>query len=242
MRRFFFSDQDRNGDVVTLSERESHHIAKVLRLMPGAEVEIFNGSGKLYKATILHCGNRVEVRIDSSIVVENELSPAIHVAQGVIKAKKMELVLQKCTELGVMSYLPFVSYRTQGNLLKQYQGKDQRWRRIVEDGCKQCKRTSIMRLESIKEYGEFVNQPNDALKLIFWENEKDKNLANYRETIEQTHSIILLFGPEGGLTEDEVAGAMENGWRTVGLGSRILRAETAVISATSIVQHYLGNM
>jgi 16S rRNA (uracil1498-N3)-methyltransferase len=245
MRRFLFSSDYRVGDIVTLCQKESHHIRKVLRLHPGEKVELFDGSGALHSAEIVELGKSVQVHIISSKRIGLRQKSELWLGQGVVKTKQMELLLQKCTELGVNGFAPFISSRCQGNLVEQSRQKDDRWLRIIDEACKQCFRPQPMTLFGLQRFGEVTEKKSsdqDTLKLLFWEKEREISLADFSADIKSCPSVKLLFGPEGGFTDSEIKEARLAGWQTVGLGQRILRAETAAMAAVAIVQHLLGNM
>lgn len=244
MRRFFFNREQRQGNIVTLSGSESRHICRVLRLGEGQGVELVDGSGIVYSAVISEAGEPVRLAVQGQHQPESAGTELL-VGVGAIKIKKIELILQKCTELGVTGFYPFAGNRSQGNLIRQYGGKDERWRRIIAEACKQSFRPRPMDLHEMVSFAELIALPEvqkSAARLLFWEKERDSSLAAWQPEPRAGTSVMLLFGPEGGFTEQEVADAATAGWRTVGLGKRILRAETAVIAAVSIVQHHLGNM
>jgi 16S rRNA (uracil1498-N3)-methyltransferase len=245
MRRFFFTPDDRVGDKVTLCQKESHHIRKVLRLHPGEKIELFDGSETLYNAEIVELGKNVQLRIIFSKRIDLRQKSELWLGQGVVKTKKMELLLQKCTELGVNGFTPFISSRCQGNLVEQSRQKDERWRRIIHEACKQCFRPQPMTLFGLQSFEEVtakISSDHDMLKLLFWEKEREISLVDFSADIKSCPAVKLLFGPEGGFTASEVEAARLAGWQTVGLGERILRAETAAMAAVAIVQHLLGNM
>lgn len=245
MRRFFFREDQRQGNKVILSERESHHISRVLRLETGDLVELCERSGKIYAAEIINTGKQVMLHICEEMQGKQSSLTKLYIGQGAIKSKKIELILQKCTELGVDGFHLFVSERSQMNIIRQYQGKNERWLRIIEEACKQCLRPRPMEVNKITSFEEmlaFQEDEENSLRLLCWEKEKNLSLASYASQFASSSSVILLFGPEGGFTDQEITKASSKGWRPVGLGERILRAETAAIAAVSIVQHYLGHI
>lgn len=234
---------------MTLPEGESRHISKVLRLPPGAEVELLDGLGKVYMAVILETGHTVRARL----VTEGQEAAGIKgikltVGQGFLKGKKMDTVVQKCTELGVDHFTPFWSSRCQGKIAEvQGSKKHERHVRIAESACKQCYRSRLMAIDETVEFGDMISrygQPeNTQLRLLFWEEERNYSLHDLKilDPV-QFDQVIVLLGPEGGLAETEVAMARAKGWQTVSLGSRILRAETATLAAVSIVQYLMKNI
>lgn len=245
MRRFFFTTDQRQGELVTLGADESHHISKVLRLKQGEPVELCERTGRIFSAVIVTTGKNVQLNIQNEIQCTKTKRAKLIVGQGAIKSKNMELAVQKCTELGVDSFYPYVSERSQGNIVQQYRGKGERWRRIIDEACKQCLRSHPMELKDVSSFAEMISLLNDeeeALRLLLWEKEKLNDFAAYRHELKESRSVVVLLGPEGGFTQQEVEEARNLGWQTIGLGERILRAETATIAAISIVQHFRGCM
>lgn len=245
MRRFLFNPATGDGDVVFLSEEESRHISRVLRMLPGTEVELFDGAGTVFKAVILKTGSRVTARLGQCLgKKEIQLKP-VWVAQGLLKGKKMDMVVQKCTELGATRFTPFVSSRCQGKLVRvQSSRRLERWQRLTIAACKQCMRNQPMLVDETLAFADLLELYEVApspLRLLFWEEETVTRLDDL-PSFAQFNSICLILGPEGGLTEEEVEMAKIKGWRTVTLGERILRAETANLSAVSIVQYLAGNI
>jgi 16S rRNA (uracil1498-N3)-methyltransferase len=245
MRRFFFDPSLRNGDRVFLSEDESRHLSKVLRLKAGDSIELLDGVGALYHAVITSVGRLVEAQIESVVAKEADIGKSVLVWQGILKGEKMDTVVQKCTELGVTEMIPFQSSRCQGKLGQmQARKKHERWQRIGVAACKQCQRLRSIRINEPTTYSDSLNkesEDNTILRLLFWEEEKTTHLHDIPD-IDKATSLALMLGPEGGFTREEVEQARLLGWRTVSLGDRILRAETATLSAVSIVQYLAGNL
>ena len=245
MRRFFFDPEARTGDRVFLSDEESRHVTKVLRLTAGSSVELLDGLGTVYNGVITGTGRRVEASIEGVVAKKEENGKKIRVYQGLLKGEKMDTVVQKCTELGVSSMIPFQSSRCQGKLdPKQGLKKYQRWQRIGLAACKQCLRLQPMQLDMPVHYSALLNRDfggEDTLRLLFWEEEKEIYLQDF-PNIDKAQSIDLILGPEGGFSHDEIAQANGLGWQTVSLGDRILRAETATLTAVAIVQYLAGNL
>ncbi len=245
MRRFFFDPSSRNGDKVFLSEEESRHISKVLRLKPGDHVELLDGLGTVYYAVITTLGRRVETAIEEIVATETEIGKSVWVWQGILKGDKMDTVVQKCTELGITGMIPFQSSRCQGKLdPAQSRKKHERWQRIGLAACKQCMRLKAIKIAAPVTFSELLGNNSDEstlLRLLFWEEEKITHLHDIPD-IDKAGSLVLMLGPEGGFTQEEIEQARLLGWHTVSLGERILRAETATISAVSIVQYLAGNL
>ncbi len=244
MRRFFIHPSTVISDEVQLPKRESHHITNVLRLHVGTSLQLLDGKGNIHTATILSIEKCVRLQILSSIHIKGDAVP-LRVFQSVLKGQKMELLMQKCTELGVAEFTPFFSNRCQLKKkdLTKIQQKYSRWQRIIEEACKQCNNPIMMQLNPLLSFEEMLIECDDSIqKILFWEEEDlDNSLHSY--TLQGTESgIQIVFGPEGGFPLDEITMAQEKGFIILSLGPRILKAETANIAAVSIVQHLLGNM
>jgi len=245
MNRFLFDPAAVKEDEVFLSEEESRHISKVLRMRPGTEVELFDGTGTVFSATVIEIGQRVKARMGQCISREERREVPVWVAQGLLKGKKMDLIVQKCTELGAVRFSCFVSSRCQGKLDRaQNRKKEERWQRLTITACKQCMRRTPPVLDETVSFSDLLTRygtDSSVLRLLFWEEEKSFRLRDL-PSFSRFHAVCLLLGPEGGLTAGEVELARSKGWQTVTLGERVLRAETANLSAVAIVQHLVGNI
>jgi 16S rRNA (uracil1498-N3)-methyltransferase len=242
MRRFFIQPDSKVSDEVLLSDEESHHITRVLRLSAGEMLQLFDGRGTVYEAEITAVGRRVQLRICSSRYVEDEGVP-LRVCQGMLKGKKMEFLLQKCTELGVSEFVPFVSSRCQLKKTEQKRlvGKYDRWRKIIDEACKQCGRARPMQLADILLFPEMLQQAADKRSILFWEEEKEQTIHTASLPAVKD-GLQIVLGPEGGFTGEEAEAAEGAGFQILSLGPRILRAETATVAAVSIMQYTLGNI
>lgn len=245
MRRFFFDPENREGDTVTFSKDESRHIKKVLRLQVGDPVELLDGSGTIYSGEISALNRVVAASITAVACKAGGEEGQLVVCQALLKGDKMDTVVQKCTELGVTTMIPFHSSRIQGKLSPEAALKKHgRWERIGLAACKQCMRPLPMEVEIPQNFAEAVTSDHLAeasLRILFWEEEQELRIRDV-DNIEKSQKIAILLGPEGGLTPEEVALARQHGWISVSLGKRILRAETATLTAASIVQYLAGRL
>jgi len=248
MRRFFIDPKNISGSTAVLTGTEARHISAVLRLAPETTITLFDGSGSYYEARIMKISPaRVETRIISItpyIDAAEDKRPALHLAVGLLKGKKLDFIIQKITELGIESLHPFHSQYCAAPP-NTSAGKLSRWQKIAREACKQCNRPKPPDLYAVTDYKNLLfNSEKDKhdLKIIFWEDEEQNTL---RETIalsSKVQSVLVLIGPEGGFSSGEVAAAIAAGFKPTTLGSRILRAETAAIAAVAILQHELGNL
>lgn len=245
MRRFFFDPDTKRGETVTFSKEESRHIAKVLRLAVGEKIELLDGEGTIYSAEISELGRLVAATITGVVHEETGDAGSISVYQAILKGEKMDTVVQKCTELGVTTMIPYNSSRCQGKLNPMASEKKHgRWQRIGLAACKQCMRPLPMEIVEPLSFAEVIEQSSQReqdVRLLFWEEEKDHHLQDLAD-LSKAHSIAVLLGPEGGLSKEEIELARKYGWVTVSLGGRILRAETATLTAVSIVQYLTGRL
>lgn len=245
MRRFFVEHTGIVGETVQLPDSESRHISRVLRLEPGEAVELLDGTGLIYSAELVEVGRQVRARITAVRSEHETMAVKLFVGQGQLKGQKMDTVVQKCTELGVNRLMPFWSSRCQGKLQEGQNGKKQeRYRRIMESACKQCFRPDLMVVDSPRMFTDLLHAfPADEgrLRLLFWEEEHYFSM-HMLAVPENLREAVILLGPEGGLTIEEAEMAKAEGWLTVSLGRRILRAETATLAAVSLMQFMTGNI
>ena len=248
MRRFFIEPENISGSTAVLTGSEARHISTVLRLSTGTTIILFDGSGSYYEAVLTRIStSRVETKIAAItpyIETAEDSRPALHLGMGLVKGKKMDLIIQKITELGVAGLHPFRS------LYCAAQGKTKdrlsRWQKIAIEACKQCNRPKPLDINPTQDIKELLSKDAEEvhdLKLIFWENkEGQKSLREIFAPLKKIQSMMTLIGPEGGFSADEVELAVDAGYEPVTMGSRILRVETAAITAVSILQHELGNL
>lgn len=241
MRRFFFTGKATEG-VVDLPADESRHISRVLRLECGEAIELLDGRGGLYSAKIASLGQPVTAEIIEKCETDGTAVP-VRVAQGLLKGQKMDLVIQKSTELGASVFIPFQASRSQGKQDdSQARKKQERWQRISLEACKQCMRADSMAVVAPVSFTDLIAASEDdgGVKLIFWEEEKEVNLESL-PSLKGATGVDIILGPEGGISQQEIELARAHGWQTVSLGKRILRAETATITALSLVMFLTGN-
>lgn len=226
------------------SKEEVHHAVRVLRLVPGDQIELSDSEGREVLSVIrsvdhglleLECLSFREIRRESAVKVT--------LYQGLPKHDKLEFIIQKAVELGAVKIVPVVCERSVAKIRDDQDAskKTERWNRIAHEAAKQSKRTiepEVGKPVSLKHLAALSE--TSALKLLAYEGAFNKPLATHLETPVQDVSIFV--GPEGGLTEREVQFLESVGFKTVGLGPRILRTETAGLAMLAIVQFALGDM
>ena len=247
MRRFFVEPENIVGAGAVLTGAEARHIATVLRLTPGAGITLFDGSGSYYEALLTRVAPaRVEAKIIrfTPYIEANEAGRShLHLGIGLLKGKKMDLVIQKSTELGIHSVRPFRSqYST---VYDATEAKLSRWQKIGFEACKQSNQPKPPLLHEVTDFLAILSgagEEQHQLRIIFWEEPGQKTLGQILGAINEVKSALVLIGPEGGFSSEEVAAATAAGFEPASLGGRILRAETAAIAAVAILQHELGNL
>jgi 16S rRNA (uracil1498-N3)-methyltransferase len=245
MARFFVPKKNLNDSYGVVDGQELQHLRKALRLAPGDRITIFDDAGWEHEALICSLGfERAEIEIIRSYQAQRESALDLTLALGLTKGDKMEFVVEKATELGVSRIAPLASVHTVAKLDRgRAEKRAARWHKIALSAAKQSGRTRIPEILAPSEFRDFMAQARaDALKLLFWEKEKAETLNHVHAAQPTARSVIAVLGPEGGFSDDEVAWARDYGFFPVSLGRRILRAETAAVTALSLVQFLWGDL
>jgi 16S rRNA (uracil1498-N3)-methyltransferase len=245
MARFFLPKTDIHGTRGILTGRELDHLRRVLRLRPEDRVILFDDAGWEHEGVIRSItDDRSEIEITRSYQLANESPLQVTLAVGLTKGDKMDFVIEKATELGVQTIVPFASTYTVPKLDgKKVAQRTERWHKIALSAAKQCGRVRIPKVLALAAFRHFVEQSSqDALRLLFWEKESRQGLGELKNSETDTNEIVLMIGPEGGFSTEEAAFAIERGFRPVGLGPRVLRAETAAVAALTAIQLLWGDL
>lgn len=228
------------GAVVELPEVAVAHLVRVLRLGPGDRVQLFNGDGRDYEAELLAAGKRsAQARILGSRAVDNESPLRITLAQGIARGEKMDWILQKATELGVARIAPVASERTEVRLDAERAGKrSAHWRGVVAGACEQSGRARLPELLAPAALSDFLAGEASGRRYAL-----DPGAATSLGALDLVagDSICLLVGPEGGLSERDLAMARAAGFEGLRLGPRILRTETAALAAIAGLHALYGD-
>jgi len=246
MRHFFIDQSELAGPNPAVRGVDARHIINVLRLKPGDRIGLFDGTGKQYEAIISALFSaKVEVSVLGSSDPGVESPLELVVAQSFLKEGKMDDLVRKLTELGISRWVPFISERSVPRPDdKRILARTKRWEKIAKEAAKQCKRVKITGIGKTVLFDDVIALENNFdLKIVFWENEKNlldpKSLAAGHDDLKK---ILVMFGPEGGFSVNEIEKAKEHGFITVSIGPRILKAETATICACALMQFLFGDM
>ena len=240
MRRFFVAPEAVQGESVLFDAELAHHMGKVLRLTAGEQVTVCTGDGRAYLVELSQFSkDSVTGTIVEQLDNQQETEVQIVLYQGMPKGDKLELIIQKCTELGVAAVIPVETSRSVVHLdgSKAVKKLD-RWQKIAQEASQQSKRVQVPEIGSYLSWKQFVQQlpQEDGLTIIFWEDEQTQSLkALLRSQTQKPQRINLIVGPEGGLSEDEVEQLRQLGAVSASLGKRILRTETAGMAGVAMI-------
>lgn len=242
MHRFIFSEAFRENNRVLLSEEESHHALSVLRLKKGAEIILMDGLGGVFRAEIVDAGKQRVLAELGEALSDNEARTRVTLYQGLPKGGKLESILQKCTEMGVHAVQPVLFERCDREPSKNPEKTLQRLRRIALEAAKQCGRGQVPMVGQTKTLSEVSPRlAGHGAIIVPWEKAEDTRIADVL-TKKTPHEIALVIGPEGGITPEEMERLTALGARTVTLGPRILRTETAGMAALASILTVTGDL
>ena len=232
------------GARFVLPESAGHHLVRVLRLRPGAELVLFDGCGGEHDAIIAAVGAAgVAVEVGAWREVAREASLTVHLAQGVSSGERMDYTLQKAVELGVAGIEPVVTARSIVRLDPERAEKRRaHWERVCVSACEQCGRDRVPPVQRLSDLGDwFASLPTRAetfaLRLLL----SPDATSSLRDLPHPEGPVLLLAGPEGGLTPQERDDASRRGFRGVRLGPRILRTETAALAGLAAMHALWGD-
>ncbi|MGQ4277021.1 16S rRNA (uracil(1498)-N(3))-methyltransferase [Pseudidiomarina sp. E22-M8] len=228
------------GQEIDLCAEAANHVGRVLRMQEGQPLLLFTGDGQDYQAVILAASKKnVRVEITAMNANETESPLKIHLGQGVSRGDRMDFVLQKSVELGVHSITPLFTERCGVKLSgDRLQKKQQQWQKVVIAACEQSGRSVVPQVHTPVSLETWLGQLGPALRLTL-----DPQAQKALREQELTNSEVqLLIGPEGGLSEQEIAAAAAAEFQPVRLGPRVLRTETAALTALSVMQYQFGDL
>lgn len=224
-----------------LSEDAANHVGRVLRMVEGEQLELFDGSNHIYPAIITESNKKsIKVNILGRELSDKESNLKIHLGQVISRGERMEFTIQKSVELGVNVITPLWSERCGVKLDGERMDKKiQQWQKIVIAACEQCGRNVVPEIRPLMKLQDWCAEDDGAIKL---------NLHPRAQHSIKTLPMIpkdgvrLLIGSEGGLSEQEIVQTQQKGFTEILLGKRILRTETASLAAISALQIYFGDL
>lgn len=228
------------SSIIALNDDAAGHIGRVLRMQAGQEVLLFDGSGAEFPAEITEVSKKnvlvnVLKRVESSC--ESPLN--LHLGQVISRGDKMEFTIQKSVELGVNTITPLISERCGVKLdAKRFEKKLEQWQKIAISACEQCGRNIVPLIRPIMQLQEWCAEPSDALKL----NLHPRAKYSINTLPQPINKVRLLIGPEGGLSESEISMTEQYHFEETLLGPRVLRTETAALTAITALQVRFGDL
>ncbi len=233
----FFIDAPLSLGQHELPEAQAHYIGRVLRHAAGDAVQLFDGSGQEYLGELIEVGKKaVRVELREQLAGQAESPLRIHLGQGLSRGERMDWAIQKATELGVSEITPIVSERCEVRLKDERADKRlAHWRQVAISACEQCGRSVLPVIHAPITLAEWQAHVQAELKLVL------HPVAAPLESHARPHSLAFLIGPEGGLSEAEVAQAKAAGFHAARLGPRVLRTETAPVVALAVAQQLWGD-
>lgn len=226
-----------SGNAAFVSDAdERNHLARALRKKPGDAVQFVDGEGWIYDGVLVRMKPEIEIEIlDRRRHSETE-SPEVTLAPSLLKGTRLDLVVEKATELGVVAILPMRSARTVAGGGEPGGQRLERWRRIARSAMKQSLRARLPRIAPVVSLGDIVGTASSYdLALIAWEEERERSPALARDLDPEARRVLLMVGPEGGFAREEIAIARETGMKTVSLGRARLRSDTASIAGLALL-------
>ncbi|HWW19687.1 MAG TPA: 16S rRNA (uracil(1498)-N(3))-methyltransferase [Steroidobacteraceae bacterium] len=229
------------GDTLSLPEGASTHLGRVLRARVNDAVTLFNGQGGEYEAQILTIDRHsVRVRIGAHVAVERESPLRLTLLQSIARGEKMDLIVQKATELGVSAIVALQAERSVVRLGDEaHRKRAEHWRAIAVSACEQCGRNRIPTIEVVADLPAALARAPSGDTRVLLEPGAQQALA---EQAPRSSAMTLLIGPEGGFAPDELALAREQQFIPCRLGPRVLRAETAPLAALAVIQAVAGDL
>ena len=238
MRRFRVSSNEIECDRVHLRGSEFHHLRHVLRLAVGTSISLYDERGTTYQGDIIgFTPDHAEIVITQSTAPQQH-SFHLTLAQSILKGHKMDLVVEKATELGVDVIVPIISTFTVARIPQAKQAERvSRWQRIAHAAAKQSGSLPPGILLPRSFSAVLQSMPEQSQKIVFSEHERSLHLRDFAQSVPDCEAVAILIGPEGGFAPDEVEQAEVAGFTSVSLGASVLRAETASLTAVALCQY-----
>lgn len=241
--RFFHPDDLEINKEYTLEDEVSHQIYKVLRLKIDDEIFLFNGDNVEYTTKITFVNRKkVTVLIIDTNDTNYESPIKINLAQALAKSQKMDLIIQKATELGVNQITPLISDHSVLKIKSdKIENKIDHWQKVAIAACAQCWRNSIPEVQEPINFRNYITSVKNQTNMLLEPSSKNSKSLKQLE-FKSSEAINILIGPEGGFSNEEIDICINNGFHAISMGPRILRAETASITAIATLQAIFGDI
>jgi 16S rRNA (uracil1498-N3)-methyltransferase len=234
-----------SGSLIELPAAAAQHLGKVLRARSGDELVLFTGDGREFAAVIESIrGSRVTASVGAGRAIDRESPLAVTLVQCIARADRMDVIVQKATELGVVRIVPVMSRRSVVRLdAAQAASKAEHWRAIAVSACEQCGRNRLPAIEVPRRLTRYLGEaPPGAARLLLEPDAGSSGAAvEIGAKIEIGATVEIAIGPEGGFDPDELEAFRVSGFRSVALGPRVLRTETAAIAGLAWLQSRYGD-
>ena len=243
MHRFYADKNRLSVGMAYLTQEDARHATRVLRMAPGEQAEIFLNGSRFLGEICEIAGDDVALRLVSELP-STEARLRVTLYQGLPKADKMELIIQKAVELGAEAVVPVAMSRCVVRLdERDGRKKQERWQKIAREACKQSGRCLMPRVDAPIPFRELLNrlQGHDAA-IVPWEDARGYSLNQFHREHPDIASLAVVIGPEGGMSSEEVEAMRQTGCLPVTLGPRILRTETAGLAAVSALMCLYSEM
>jgi len=241
MRRFYAPPEHFKNNLVTLDPEETLHLARVLRLSVGAKVQVTDGQGGNFAAEVATLEpQRATLRILGKLDFWGESPLPVVLGIGLAKGEALDEVMRRATEMGVNRIIPFISERSERVTPERAARRRERWERLARESLKSCQRSRLPVIEPPRDFAAAL-QGSEAVKLIFWEEERSRGLKSIL-LLPRPQDVRVLIGPEGGFSPGEAAQAREAGFQLVSLGPRLLKVPTATLAALTLIQYAWGDL
>ncbi len=242
LTRLFIRSELQSGQSLALDSEQAHYLGRALRLRPGDSLTIFSAQSGEFTATLTSMGkSEAEIAVSSAVATATESLLKVHLVQGVSRGERMDLVVQKATELGVKRISPVL---TEYGVVKLEGGRANKrrehWQKIAESACEQSGRTRPPLIDEplpLKTW--FGSKTSETDVDLILKLNADTSMASLKAP---TTKVCLLIGPEGGFSENEYEDAEVSGFKAVSLGPRVLRTETAAIAAITVAESLWGDL
>lgn len=242
MHRFFLPQIF--AEEMKITGKDAHHICNVLRMQIGEKIQIATADSIVALMEITELNNDfVKIKLLEIINEVHEPNVKVTIAQALVKGEKMDYIIQKSIEIGANRIIPIIMNNCVVQLdAKKAEKKITRWNKIAEAAAKQCKRDIIPIVDKVSKFKDVLQEDEFDLKIIASECERQISLKEVLRKNSEAKNILVIIGPEGGITAEELDLASKNNACAISLGKRILRAETASLVALVAIMYETGDL